>query len=145
MLEAARAHFSTSDIAIFSAAVADFRPATTAAQKLKKGADLPATSSYTLELTLNPDILATLAARKGATFVAGFAAETENVLANAQAKLSAKNADLIVANDVSDSALGFGSQDNKIWLVDANGTQETAVLDKKELARIILDKITATL
>jgi phosphopantothenoylcysteine decarboxylase/phosphopantothenate--cysteine ligase len=155
MLDAANQHFSNADIAIFSAAVADFRPVSRVEHKIKKhplpfadsiGKSTESLSeSYMLELTANPDIIATLAANKNRSLVVGFAAETENVIANAQAKLVAKNADLIVANDVSDPHLGFASANNKVWLIDANSTHETDIISKNQLASLILDTISAKL
>lgn len=165
MLKTTEPYFDGADIAIFSAAVADFRPEEVAKRKLKKGVDLPTvgggvdavfagigddeisdTSSYTLKLTQNPDILATLASRRNDArarrpYVVGFAAETEDVLLNAQAKLSSKGADLIVANDVSNPEIGFASDDNKVLLVSADGHSETEQLSKGQLAACIFDTI----
>jgi phosphopantothenoylcysteine decarboxylase/phosphopantothenate--cysteine ligase len=95
-------------------------------------------------LVRTPDILATLAAQKGTTFVVGFAAETNDVLKHAREKLTAKHADLIVANDVSDSTIGFGSNHNRWHLVSAAGTESSEVLSKTALARLLLDKIVAS-
>jgi len=141
MLEAARAHFDSADIAIFAAAVADYRFAEQLEEKFKKGAGLPA-----LELTENPDILATLVARRNATnekkpFVVGFAAETENILANAEAKLKAKGADLIIANDVSDLKIGFASEHNRVCFVTQGSREQTELMSKEQLATVILDYI----
>jgi phosphopantothenoylcysteine decarboxylase/phosphopantothenate--cysteine ligase len=173
MFEAATAHFANADIAIFSAAVADFAPLHPALQKIKKNTCAsdqnpclelapdaknpsprqPGLESLSLEdrhqtglsLTLvpTPDILASLAAQKTHQFVVGFAAETEDVVANAQVKLRGKGADLIVANDVSTAKLGFASDHNKVWLLSPRGVDESAIVSKEELAQIILDKINA--
>ena len=142
MLQAAAAHFAAVDIAIFSAAVADFAPRWPAAQKIKKQR-LANQQALNLELVPTPDILATLAEKKTGQFVVGFAAETADVLANAQAKLHSKGADLIVANDVSRPDLGFASDQNKVWLISSTAVQESEVLDKNLLAALILDKILA--
>jgi phosphopantothenoylcysteine decarboxylase/phosphopantothenate--cysteine ligase len=141
MLAAARAPFAEATAAIFTAAVADFRAAVQAEQKLKKGVDTATDGSLTLSLVPNPDILATLAAGKGSTYVVGFAAETQDVLAAAQDKLITKNADLIVANDVSEPGLGFASTHNQVWFVDDAGAEKTTVISKKELARLLLDRV----
>ena len=71
----------------------------------------------------------------------GYAAETENVILNALTKLRAKGVDLIIANDVSDPAIGFGSEDNSIYFVDAEGTEATGVMSKDLLAEVIIDHI----
>jgi phosphopantothenoylcysteine decarboxylase/phosphopantothenate--cysteine ligase len=126
------------DAAVFTAAVADFRPAERLPHKQKK-AGLGAETS--LRLVANPDILATLGANKGSTFMVGFAAETRDLLAAAAAKLVAKNADLIVANDVSDPALGFASSHNRWHFVSAEGVTTTDILHKKVLARLLLDVV----
>lgn len=137
MLVACEEPFNAADIAIFAAAVADMRPASPAERKLKKGRDGDALSS--LELTENPDVLATLAARKDGQVVIGFAAETDDVLDNAAKKLAKKNADVIVANEVG-SDKTFGKDDNEIWLVDAAGVQHVEPAPKAALADVVLDK-----
>ncbi len=137
MLAACEEPFNAADIAIFAAAVADMRPASPAERKLKKGRDGDALSS--LELTENPDMLATLAARKDGQVVIGFAAETDDVLDNAAKKLAKKNADVIVANEVG-SDKTFGKDDNEIWLVDAAGVQHVEPAPKAALADVVLDK-----
>jgi phosphopantothenoylcysteine decarboxylase/phosphopantothenate--cysteine ligase len=130
------------DAAIFTAAVADYRPAKRANQKLKKG-ELGDTLSA--DLVANPDIFATLAADKGTTTIVGFAAETRDVIAAAQHKLVTKNADLIVANDVSSSTLGFASTHNRWHFVTAQGVETTDVLHKRILARLLLDTLSRML
>lgn len=141
MLDAASAAFTGTHTAIFTAAVADFRPQDVATHKIKKDRDLDASGTLTLTLMQNPDILATLAAHKNETYVVGFAAETEDILKAAQRKLVTKNADLIVANDVSQPGLGFGSSHNKVWFVTAEGAEESAVITKTQLARTLLDRV----
>ena len=137
MLAAADAVFDEADIAVFTAAVADVRPKEPAARKLKKGTDDAALR--TLELVENPDILATLAARKAGQVVVGFAAETDDLLASARRKLRAKHADLIVANVVGEGR-AFGTDDNEVVFVDAAGEVPLPLLPKRELADRILDK-----
>lgn len=137
MYEAANEAFETADIAIFAAAVADVRPKEQSAIKLKKGEADAALGA--IELVENPDILATLAARKGERVVVGFAAETHNVVGNAEKKLTRKNADFIVANEVGEGK-AFGTDDNAVWLVDADEVEQLPRMSKAALADAILDK-----
>jgi len=124
------------DCVIKAAAVADYRPAAAGEHKIKKGRDL------TLELVPNPDILQELGARKGNRILVGFAAETENLLSNAQAKLARKNLDLLVANDVSRADAGFGHDHNQVWLVwPGRPPRELPLLDKRLVAGHILDEV----
>jgi len=141
MFEAARRSFPQSTAAIFTAAVADFRPESRANQKLKKGIDTASDGSLTIAMVPNIDILATLAADKGDTFVVGFAAETRDVVAAGQGKLVSKHADMIVANDVSDPTLGFASKHNQVWFISADEVEQTEVITKGEVARLLLDKV----
>ncbi len=149
MLGAARTAFEHCDAAVFCAAVADFRPESVCAEKIKKdslGASSDAGGrSLSLDLVENPDVLATLASSKGDRFVVGFAAETDLVLANASDKLMRKNADLIVANDVSDPSLGFGTTHNRIWLVDRGGIRDTGLISKEEEAEIVVNEIASAI
>jgi len=119
------------DALIMAAAVADYRPATTAESKLKKGA----ASRLTLELIRNPDILSKV---KGDLIKVGFAAESENLIQNATAKLKEKRLNLIVANDIS----SIGADTNKVVLIDRQGNKEDLpLLPKSEVAHKILDKV----
>src|SRR5690606_28487266 len=121
-----------------SAAVADYRPAQCAPGKLKK--DTTREDGMTLHLVRNPDILATLAthARRPA-YCVGFAAETDDVLGYASDKLTRKNLDLIVANDVSQAGIGFNSDDNAVTLIDRSLTpQPLPQASKQKLARQII-------
>ena len=143
MLAAARAAFDGADVAVFAAAVADRRPARPVERKLKKGADDAALAAIELEPT--PDVLATLAAGKQpGQFVVGFAAETDDVAANAARKLEAKGADMVVANDVSDGK-AFGADDNEALLVTAAGVEPLPPMAKRALADVILDRAVAAL
>lgn len=130
------------DAAVMAAAVADWRVANAGAQKMKKQAGaLPV-----LEFAENPDILATLsrhAARPG--LVVGFAAETENVIANAQAKRARKGCDWIVANDVSPATGIMGGAENAVHLVTAEGVEDWPRLPKPEVARRLAGRIAAAL
>lgn len=136
MCDAALAGFSGADVAIATAAVADWRPAESYAQKVKKS-DGPAT----LALERTPDILATLGARKAGTFLVGFAAETENHERNAREKLQRKHLDAIAVNDVSGGA-GFGTGDDEIVLLwgDA-GRKALGTGSKRVLARALWDAL----
>lgn len=137
MLAAAEEAFRDADIAVFAAAVADMRPKRAASHKLKKGA--ADAELGTIELVENPDILATLGARKDRQVVVGYAAETRDVAANAQKKLVSKNADFVVANDVSEGR-AFGTEDNEVLFVDAEGVEELPLMSKERLADAVLDK-----
>ncbi len=139
MLAAAEEAFPAADVAVFSAAVADMRPKEPAARKLKKGE--PGADLGTIELVENPDILATLGAAKrdGQVVVVGFAAETENVVANARKKLATKHADLIVGNLVGEGR-AFGTDDNEVWFVTADDVDELPLMSKERLADAILDR-----
>src|SRR5690242_18683946 len=138
MLAACRAALPA-DIAVCAAAVADFRPIRVATQKIKKGAADPAP----IQLTRNPDILATLAAPGNARprLVVGFAAETEDLIANAKKKLAAKGCDLILANDVSAGSGTFGGTENTVHLVAADEVESWPRLSKQEVAERLADHI----
>jgi phosphopantothenoylcysteine decarboxylase/phosphopantothenate--cysteine ligase len=131
------------DIAVMAAAVADWRAETAAGQKLKKNGK----GAPTLRLVENPDILATLAARRNdrPALVVGFAAETENVVANARAKLAKKGCDWILANDVSPGTGTFGGDSNTIHLVDRDGVEDWPVMTKREVAARLAERIAAAL
>ncbi len=128
------------DIFIACAAVADYRPADVAAQKIKKGAE-----RITLELQRNPDILATVSASSGAPFTVGFAAETTDVLTYARGKLEQKGLDMIVANDVSNTAIGFNSEHNAVTVLWRNGSRELEQASKSVIARELIALIAAQL
>lgn len=128
------------DIFIAAAAVADYRPATIAEQKLKK--DPLAEDGLRIELVRNPDVLATIAKRADRPFCVGFAAETENLLAYASSKLQHKNLDLIVANDVANQSIGFNSDENAITIIDRNQQQQHfAQASKQKIAAQLIDFI----
>jgi len=132
-----------SDVAVCAAAVSDWRAKRTSAQKLKKnGKSAPA-----LELTENPDILASLAkpGNKRPRLVIGFAAETENVVAHAQAKLAKKGCDWILANDVSAGTGTFGGELNTIHLIDAKGVESWPRMSKSDVAARLAARIAAAL
>ena len=129
--------FSSSSIAVLAAAVADYRPAQQSATKIKKTGD-----SLSIELEPTTDILADVARNKQATIVVGFAAETDHVAENARKKLTAKNADLIVANDVTAEDAGFELDTNIVTLFSRDGRDlPLPKLTKKEVANRILDEV----
>lgn len=129
------------DALVMAAAVADFRPARPAAKKLKKDLGPPA-----VELERTTDILGVVtAARARPACVVGFAAETGDLLAHARKKLKEKRLSLIVANDVTQPGGGFGSDTNRVTLIDAMGAQELPLLSKAEVAGKILDRVQALL
>ena len=132
------------DIAIFAAAVADWRVANAGEQKLKKKAGNPTPELLLVE---NPDILATIAKRKSQRpkLVIGFAAETENVAANAKAKLTSKGCDWILANDVSPKSGVMGGDRNTITLVRASGVEAWPPQSKDEVASRLVARIADSL
>lgn len=141
MLAAVEAAMPT-DIAIFAAAVADWRAADTAGQKIKKGDDAPPA----LDLTENPDILASIAQRTDSRppLVIGFAAETGQVIEHAQAKLKRKACDWIVANDVAPGTGVMGGDRNTVHIVTADGVEDWPETSKADVARRLVDRIAAT-
>jgi len=137
MLQAVEQHFSEATMGIFAAAVADYRPVQSLSQKLKKTG-----GEIVLHLEQNPDILVTAARKKGNRQVVGFAAETENVAENARKKLKDKNADLIVANDVTAEGAGFDVDTNVVTLFARDGRDlPLPKLSKREVAHRILDEV----
>lgn len=134
MYNAAHEYFNLIDIAILSAAVADYKPKNVASQKIKKQ---DATLSIKLEKT--KDILKSLGAIKKRQFLVGFALETENELENAILKLKSKNLNLIVLNSLNDDGAGFGVSTNKVTFITENN--ETIQFDKKPKAAVAMDLI----
>jgi phosphopantothenoylcysteine decarboxylase/phosphopantothenate--cysteine ligase len=124
-------------IVVKAAAVADYRPGRSATEKIPSKQD-----GLVLELIPTPDILRELGARKGPRFLVGFAAETHELQAHARAKLAAKGVDLIVANDVSRSDIGFDVPDNEVVLLDRwGGVVALPRRTKVEVADLILDRV----
>ena len=135
MAAAVDKHFPAADVVIKSAAVADYRPRVVAMHKVKKRDGAPR-----LDLERTTDILADLGKKKGSRILVGFAAETQDVLANARMKLEQKNLDLIVANDVGGSESTFGSDMNKVTLLLPGGDcVDVPAMNKQDLAHRILD------
>jgi phosphopantothenoylcysteine decarboxylase / phosphopantothenate---cysteine ligase len=138
MREAVLQSSASATVVIKAAAVADYRVKEPAATKIKGKRDL------TLQLTSNPDILREVAARGTGAFIVGFAAETHDVLANAQAKLEAKGVDLLVVNDVSQAGIGFDADDNEVLLLDRwGGRRALPRMPKSEVADAILNHAVA--
>lgn len=137
MFLASKTHFAFADITVFSAAVADYKPATKADQKIKKG-----NGPMVIELVKTYDIAAELGKlKKPGQITVGFALETENERTNAQSKLKAKNFDLIVLNSLNDDGAGFGHDTNKISILNASGSKEFNLKSKKEVASDIVTAI----
>jgi phosphopantothenoylcysteine decarboxylase / phosphopantothenate---cysteine ligase len=128
------------DVVVMAAAVADYTPADRAAQKVPKGGE-----TLTLVLKRTPDILGDLGQRRvakgGGPVLVGFAAETENVVANASAKREKKHVDLIVANDVSRSDAGFDVDTNAVTIVGADGAEPLPLQSKSRVAAEILNRV----
>ncbi len=137
MYEASLEAFGSSDIAVLAAAVADYRPETTAKEKIKRTTD-----NMAIKLTPNEDIAATLgkAKKQGQTIVA-FALETDNEEANARLKLKKKNADFIVLNSLKNKGTCFGTDENQIEIISSGGTKSYPKKSKTEIARYIVDEI----
>jgi len=129
---------SQADVVIMAAAPLDYRPQTVSSQKIKKGQ-----GQLTLALERTPDILEELGQRKrDGQVLVGFSMETENLLDNARKKLQKKNADLMVANDVSQKGAGFATDTNIVWLIDPSGTEtKLPIMSKRDVADAILDEV----
>jgi len=130
-------HYNDCHIVIMAAAVADFRPKNTLQQKIKKK-----DGKYILELERNPDILKELGENKVDHLLIGFAAETSELMENAEVKRREKNLDLIVANDVTQPGAGFGVDTNIVKILDTRGRiKKLPLMSKDEVADIILDQV----
>ena len=141
MYEAVMERFPEVDIVVKAAAVADYRPAVQSEQKIKKDG-----TSRTLELIPNPDILAELGRKKTSQILIGFAAETENLLANAQHKMIRKNVNLLVANDVTKPGAGFGSPTNIVSFLFPDGRRiDFPQMSKLEVGRHLVREIAGLL
>jgi len=126
-------------VVLMAAAVADYRPANSSSQKMKRGA-----APLTLELAPTADILAEIAMQKGDRTLVAFAAETSDLAENARAKLARKGVDIVVANDVTQQGAGFDVDTNIVTLVRRDGSQvELPQMSKQELASRLLDEVVA--
>lgn len=137
MQEAVEAEFDSCDALVMTAAVADFRPLAVSSQKIKKSES----EDIVLELTKNPDIIDLLGrVKRKHQVIVGFAAESEALLSNASSKLKRKNLDMIVGNDISVPDIGFGSDDNAVIILSADGTRENLPrMPKRAIAEHICD------
>ncbi|MEK6206717.1 MAG: bifunctional phosphopantothenoylcysteine decarboxylase/phosphopantothenate--cysteine ligase CoaBC [Chloroflexota bacterium] len=139
MKDAVLAHLPRADAVIMAAAVADYRPVERVTTKLKKK-DLG--SEMTIRMTENPDLLkAIVAGRRPGTVIVGFKAETGDATAEASRMLRDKKLDLVVANDVADPRSGFGSDDDQVAFVSADGVEQLPLLKKTEVARRLVEKL----
>ena len=140
MSDAVLSRFDNVDAVVMAAAVADFRPGSPAASKIKKEDGVPE-----VRLERTPDILAELGRRKSRQVVVGFAAETEMVAERGAAKRERKNADLFVANLVGVPDSGFASSTNRAWIAGPEGVDDLGLMTKGQLAETILDRVTKLL
>ena len=128
----------SADALVMAAAVADYRPAAPSSHKMKK----EAASELAIDLERTTDIIASV---PSGIVKAAFAAESDDLLGNARAKLRSKGADLVVANDITIPDAGFGADTNKVWLLDENSELELPLMPKYDVAMAILDRIAALL
>jgi phosphopantothenoylcysteine decarboxylase/phosphopantothenate--cysteine ligase len=136
MLAAVMERLPQAQVVIGAAAVADYTPRNPGKNKIKKTG-----GALTLELAPTADIMAEVGKAKGERILVGFAAETENLVSNAQEKLKKKHMDMIVANDVSKPGIGFGADDNEVSIIDAKGVEPLPRMPKAEVAHAILDRV----
>ncbi|MCR5416871.1 MAG: bifunctional phosphopantothenoylcysteine decarboxylase/phosphopantothenate--cysteine ligase CoaBC [Pseudobutyrivibrio sp.] len=138
MAQAVKERAGKCDIIIKSAAVADYRPATVAAEKIKKKDG----EAAAIELERTEDILSYLGShRVDGQFICGFSMETENMLENSRAKLKKKNVDMIVANNLRTAGAGFGTDTNVVTLITADNASELPIMSKDDVANAIFDEI----
>ncbi len=140
MYDAVDAHFDGQDIVVMSAAVADYRPLHTAAEKMKKKEE-----ACVLELERTKDILGSMSKRKNGQFLCGFSMETEHMLENSKIKLEKKNLDMIVANSLRMEGAGFGTDTNIITIIKKNYVQELPKMSKDEAAHAVFNQILTSL
>ena len=138
MFEEVFKFYEKSDIAIMSAAVADYTPKIVATEKIKKSED-----EFTIELVKNPDILKTMGEQKSHQFLVGFALETQNEEEKAKGKLQKKNLDMIVLNSLKDEGAGFQKDTNKIKILTQTEQKEFSLKSKEDVAKDILDFVEA--
>lgn len=145
MLHAVERTVRGADVLLMAAAVADFRPLSTADHKIKKDAGIPQ-----IQLEKTPDILSAIASTRSDSgyprLIVGFAAESEDLLENARAKLQSKHLDMIVANDISATDSGFAVDDNRVTLLDSlGGVEELPLMSKAEVAATVLQRVVTSL
>lgn len=138
MYEAVTGRFAEMDVLVMAAAVADYRPAAVADDKIKK-----TDSDMSIPLERTADILGTIGPQKTKQFLCGFSMETRDMLANSSAKLEKKNLDMVVANNLKVSGAGFGVDTNVVTFITPDGTRELPLMSKSDVADAILDEILA--
>ena len=136
MYNATVKEWENADGGVMCAAVADYTPVSVAERKLKKSDD-----DMRIELKRTKDIAKELGASKGNRVLVGFALETDNEEANAEGKLQRKNFDFVVLNSLQDAGAGFRGDTNKVTLIDRNGSEEHPLMSKRDVAKVIVDKI----
>ena len=136
MYEAVEACFDGQDIVVMAAAVADYRPAHPAAEKIKKKDE-----SSVLELERTQDILGSMSAKKKQQFLCGFSMETEHMLENSRAKLAKKHLDMIAANHLRMEGAGFGTDTNIVTIITEQGEKQLPKMSKDEVAGALFDEI----
>ena len=137
MKEEISKRFDSCDIVIKAAAVADYKPKNYSKEKIKKGE-----GSLNIELTRDSDILKELGEKKDKQILVGFAAESSNLIENAKGKLERKNLDYIIANDITSQETGFGSDQNKVFVISRDGNvNELDIMSKREVASNLFDII----
>ena len=136
MYEAVTGRFDTTDVLIMAAAVADYRPATVANDKIKKKE-----GDLSIPVERTEDILGTIGPRKTHQFLCGFSMETRDLVENSSAKLAKKNLDMVVANNLKVAGAGFGVDTNVVTFITPDGTRELPLMSKADVADAILDEI----
>ena len=136
MYEAVTSRFDAADVLIMAAAVADYRPAAVANDKIKKK-----DGDMSIPLERTPDILGTIGPKKTHQFLCGFSMETRDLVENSSAKLTKKNLDMVVANNLKVAGAGFGVDTNVVTLITPDGTRELPLMSKADVADAILDEI----
>ena len=136
MYEAVTSRFDATDVLIMAAAVADYRPAAVANDKIKKK-----DGDMSIPLERTPDILGTIGPKKTHQFLCGFSMETRDLVENSSAKLIKKNLDMVVANNLKVAGAGFGVDTNVVTLITPDGTRELPLMSKADVADAILDEI----
>ena len=136
LFEAVKANAMDADALVMAAAVADYRPASVAADKIKKK-----DGDMSIPLERTPDILGTIGPQKTRQFLCGFSMETRDLVENSSAKLKKKNLDMVVANNLKVSGAGFGVDTNLVTFITPDGTRELPLMSKADVADAILDEI----
>ena len=136
MYEAVTSRFDATDVLIMAAAVADYRPAAVANDKIKKK-----DGDMSIPLERTPDILGTIGPKKTHQFLCGFSMETRDLVENSSAKLTKKNLDMVVANNLKVAGAGFGVDTNVVTLITPDSTRELPLMSKADVADAILDEI----